>query len=137
MFLGKQGGSPARPVVAVGDSVKVGQLLADSEGRVSSPIHSSVAGKVKSIDEFDPVTGERGDKTASIAITTDSKQTVFEGLAPPVVEDTASFLAAVRASGVVGLGGAGYPTASKLTLKEGTALDYILVNSAECEPYIT
>jgi electron transport complex protein RnfC len=128
-------GAAAKPVVAVGDLVKVGQLVGEmATGRVSSPVHSSVSGKVKAIDEFDPVTGRRA---VSVVITTDGEQAVYEGLAPPVVTDTAGFLQAVSDSGVVGLGGAGYPTAPKLTLKEGTNLDYILVNGAECEPYIT
>jgi len=128
-------GSPAKPVVKVGDMVKVGQLIgAAAEGRVSSPVHASVSGKVKAIDEFDPFTGK---KSVSIVITADEEQTLYEGLTPPVVTNTAEFLDAVQNSGVVGLGGAGYPTAPKLTLKEGTNLDYILVNGAECEPYIT
>jgi len=131
------GGAPAKPVVAVGDQVKVGQLIAEADGKVSSPVHASVSGKVKSIDEFDPITGEKGEKSASIVITADGEQTIFEGLSPPVVTNTSEFLAAVRDSGVVGLGGAGYPTAPKLTLREGTNLDYILINGAECEPYIT
>ena len=127
-------GSPAVPVVAVGDAVKVGQLIAEAGPRVSSPIHSGVSGTVKSIDEFDPITGE---KATSIVITTDGKQEVCENLKPPVVENLADFLSAVQNSGVVGLGGAGYPTGPKLTLKEGTNLEYILINGAECEPYIT
>jgi electron transport complex protein RnfC len=89
---------------------------------------------VKAIDEFDPVTGK---KAVSVVIEADGEQTVYEGLKPPAVTNLAEFLAAVQDSGVVGLGGAGYPTAAKLTLREGVNLDYILVNGAECEPYIT
>ena len=127
-------GTPATPVVAAGDTVKIGQLIGEATGRVSSPVHASVSGTVKSIDEFDPVTGE---KAVSIVIESDAEQVICENLAPPVVTNTAEFLDAVQNSGVVGLGGAGYPTAPKLTLKEGTNLDYILINGAECEPYIT
>jgi len=127
-------GTPAKPIVAKGDLVKVGQLIGEAEGRVSSPVHASVSGQVKSVDEFDPVTGE---VATSVVITTDGEQVVCEDLSPPVVTTTAEFLKAVQDSGVVGLGGAGYPTAPKLTLREGTNLDYILINGAECEPYIT
>ena len=134
MPMSMHSGTPAKPVVAKGDLVKVGQLIGEFEGRVCSPIYSSVSGQVKSIDECDPVTGE---KATSVVITTDGEQTLCEGIKPPVVTNTAEFLAAVQDSGVVGLGGAGYPTAPKLTVREGTDLDYILVNGAECEPYIT
>ena len=127
-------GTPAKPVVTAGDFVKVGQLIGEHGGRVSSPVHASVSGKVKAINEFDPVTGE---KAASIVITSDGLQTPWETLAPQNVNTTDEFLKAVEDSGVVGLGGAGYPTAPKLTLKEGTNLDYIIINGAECEPYIT
>ena len=127
-------GSPAKPVVNIGDGVKVGQLIGEAEGRVSSPVHASVSGTVKAVTDFDGLTGQ---KITSITIASDGAQSLFEGLAPPVVTNTAQFLEAVQNSGVVGLGGAGYPTAPKLTLKEGTVLDYILINGAECEPYIT
>ena len=127
-------GTPAKPIVAVGDQVKVGQLIGEAVGFVSSPVHASVSGTVKSIDAFDSITGE---KTATITIASDGNQTPWEGLAPPTVTNLAEFLEAVRNSGVVGLGGAGYPTAPKFTLKEHVILDYILINGAECEPYIT
>ena len=127
-------GTPATPVVAVGDTVKIGQVIGEATDRVSSPVHASVSGKIKTIDEFDPVTGE---KAVSVVITSDTEQITYENIAPPVVRSTAEFLDAVQNSGVVGLGGAGYPTAPKLTLKEDTNLDFILVNGAECEPYIT
>ena len=127
-------GAPANPVVAVGDYVKVGQLIGEAAGFVSSPVHSSVSGTVKSIDNTDSVTGE---KAVSITITPDGNQTLWEGIAPVSVTNLADFLEAVRNSGDVGLGGAGYPTAPKFTLKESVKLDYILVNGAECEPYVT
>jgi electron transport complex protein RnfC len=129
-------GAPAKPVVAVGDLVKVGQLIGEAmtESRVSAPVHASVSGKVKSIDDFDPISGERA---LSIVISSDGEQAVYEELNPPIVTNTAEFLNAVQNSGVVGLGGAGYPTAPKLSLKDNVKLDYILVNGAECEPYVT
>jgi len=127
-------GTPANPVVKMGDSVKVGQLIGEAVGFVSSPVHASVSGTIKSIDNLDNLTGA---KSVSITITSDGKQEPWEGIAPPVVTNLAEFLEAVRNSGVVGLGGAGYPTAPKFTLKESVNLDYILVNGAECEPFIT
>ena len=127
-------GSPAKPIVSVGDLVKVGQLIGEAEGRVSSPVHASVSGKIKSISDTDSITGE---KAVSVTIASDGAQALYDGIAPPSVTSTAQFLKAVEDSGVVGLGGAGYPTAPKLTLKESVELDYILINGAECEPYIT
>lgn len=127
-------GAPANPVVAVGDYVKVGQIIGEPAGFVSSPVHASVSGTVKSIDSIDSITGE---KAVTVTIASDGNQTPWEGIAPPKVTNLAEFLEAVRNSGVVGLGGAGYPTAPKFTLKETVKLDYILVNGAECEPFIT
>jgi electron transport complex protein RnfC len=128
------GGAPAKCIVGVGDTVKVGQLIGEADGKVSSPVHASVSGTVKAISDYDNHTGRRA---VTVTIASDGEQTPFENLIPPAVTDTSGFLAAVMDSGVVGLGGAGYPTAPKLTLREGTELDYILINGAECEPYIT
>jgi len=127
-------GKPAVPVVAVGDEVKVGQLIGEVGGPVSSPVHASVSGRVKSINDRDAVTGQ---KSVSITITSDGKQTLFEGLKAPTVTNLQEFYDAVRDSGAVGLGGAGYPAAPKLAIKNLDQLDYILINGAECEPYVT
>ena len=127
-------GSPAKLIVKVGDAVKVGQLIGEVDGKVSSPVHSSVSGTVKSIVDLDSNTGQ---KTTSVVIASDGEQSLYEGISPPTVTNLEQFLDAVRDSGVVGLGGAGYPTAPKLTFRESVKLDYILINGAECEPYIT
>jgi len=127
-------GKPAKPIINTGDEVKVGELIAEATAFVSANIHSSVSGKVKDISEVDSITGE---KSITIIIETDGKQTLYENLQPPVISDYESFLKAVRDSGVVGCGGAGFPTDVKLTLKDLKKLDYMLVNGAECEPYIT
>ena len=127
-------GAPATPAVSEGEEVKVGQLIGEAAGYVSSPVHSSVSGKVKSINEFDEATGQ---KAVSITILADGEQTPYEGLAAPVVSTRGEFIDAVRNSGVVGLGGAGFPAAVKLAVKEDAALDYIIINGAECEPFIT
>jgi len=127
-------GAPAIPVVSAGDEVKVGQLIGEAYGFVSASVHASVSGRVKSINDRDFVTGQ---KAASVTITADGEQTAYEELVPPPVANLPEFLDAVRNSGVVGLGGAAFPSAVKLTIGEPGKLEYILVNGAECEPYIT
>ena len=127
-------GAPAKPVVKAGDEVRVGQLIGEANGYVSSPVHSSVSGKVKSVNDFDDTTGL---KAMSVTIATDGAQTPYDGLAAPDLTSRQEFIDAVRDSGVVGLGGAGFPAAVKLAIKEDAALDYIIINGAECEPYIT
>ncbi|MDD6159921.1 MAG: electron transport complex subunit RsxC [Oscillospiraceae bacterium] len=127
-------GAPAKPLVKVGDTVTVGQLIAEAGGFVSSPIHASVSGKVKKIDE---IMTSSGRKTQAVTIESDGLMTPCPDLQPPVINDTADFLKAVSASGIVGLGGAGFPTHVKLTVKDLSKIEAIIVNGAECEPYIT
>lgn len=127
-------GAPSKPVVKAGDQVKVGQLVAEASGFVSSPVYSGVSGKVKSIEEFE---GANGLRSTAIIIASDGEQTPYEGLEPPSVTDTDSFLDAVKNSGAVGLGGAGFPTAAKLKVNDPGSIDCIIINGAECEPYIT
>lgn len=127
-------GAPAKPVVKVGDEVKVGQLVAEAGGFVSSPIYSGVSGKVKKIEDMLMSSGQ---KVPAVTIETDGKQELFEGIAPPKVTNLQEFLDAVRNSGVVGLGGAGFPTAVKLTVKDLSMIEAVIVNGAECEPFIT
>ncbi len=127
-------GAPAKPVVNVGEEVKVGQLIAEAGGFVSSPVYSGVSGKVKKIDE---VLLSGGQFVPAIVIETDGQQTMADTIAPPKVESLQDFIEAVRMSGVVGLGGAGFPTAVKLSVKELSAIEAVIINGAECEPYIT
>ena len=127
-------GAPATPVVKVGDEVKVGQLIAEASGFVSSPIYSSVSGKVVKIDSY--VNGA-GNNVATVRIESDGLMTVYEGITPPDVKDLDSFLAAVRASGLVGLGGAGFPSAVKLDAAKKGEIKTVVINGAECEPYLT
>lgn len=127
-------GAPAKPVVKPGDTVKVGQLIAEAGGFVSSPIYSSVSGKVKAIED---ILVSSGAYVPAVVIESDGLQERYEGLHAPEVTDIKSFLAAVRESGVVGLGGAGFPTAVKLSIQNPDQLESIIVNGAECEPYIT
>lgn len=130
MHIGKH----AKPIVKVGETVKVGQLIAEADGFISAPIHSSVSGKIKKLDEL---TMSNGTKTTAVVIESDGMMEVHESVQPPVVNDFDSFIAAVKSSGVVGLGGAGFPTFVKLGVKDLSKIDAIIINAAECEPYIT
>jgi len=127
-------GKPAVHVVKEGDEVKIGQLIGEMGGTVSSPIHSSVSGVVKKINDRDPVTGQ---KAITVIIATDGLQTRCPDLKPLVVTNQEEFYDAIRDSGAVGLGGAGYPAGPKLSRVNLDELDYILINGAECEPYVT
>lgn len=127
-------GAPCQPTVSAGDLVKVGQVIGDSDAFVSAPIHTGVSGKVVSIENsmssvgiWDPI----------VTISVDKDQEIAEGIAPPEVTDKDSFLRAVRASGVVGLGGAAFPTHVKFNPKNLDEVDTLIINGAECEPYIT
>lgn len=127
-------GAPSIPVVKPGDTVKIGQLVASANGYVSSPIYASVSGKVKKLDM---VTLANGSTVPAVVIESDGLGEVYEGIEPPRVESFDEFIKAVAASGVVGMGGAGFPTHVKLNVKDLTKVDTIIVNCAECEPYIT
>ena len=127
-------GAPATPVVKVGDQVQVGQLIAEASGFVSSPVYSSVSGKVLKIEAY---TTPAGAEVSAVRIENDGLMTVYEGITPPVAEDLDSFLLAIRNSGIVGLGGAGFPTAVKLDAAKKGGIKTVVINGAECEPYLT
>jgi electron transport complex protein RnfC len=127
-------GAPATPVVKVGDEVKVGQLIAESSAYVSSPIYASVSGKVLKIEDY---LRPDGRTVLAIRIESDGLMTLAEDITPPEVSDLDSFINAVRASGVVGLGGAGFPTSVKLDAVKKGEIKTIVINGAECEPYLT
>ncbi len=127
-------GAPCQPVVKKGDPVKVGQLIGDTEAFVSAPIYSSVSGTVTSV-ESRIISGSS--PIVCVEIAPDGRQEVFEGVKPPVVDSQEAFLKAVRASGLTGLGGAGFPTHIKLNPPKETKVDTLIINAAECEPYIT
>jgi electron transport complex protein RnfC len=126
-------GSPATPVVKAGDSVKVGTLIAEASGRISSPVHSSVSGTVKKIDR---VLLANGVWSPAIVIESDGLMEVDESVKAPEITTREEFIAAVKASGIVGLGGAGFPTYFKLDV-DPERIEEIIINGAECEPYIT
>lgn len=129
-------GAPAKPIVEKGDRVLVGQKIAEAGGFVSAPIHASVSGTVKGLTSTLLVTGAMAQ---AIEIEND-------GLYETVEYQPAESLEAltkeeirkrIQEGGVVGMGGAGFPTHVKLSPKEPEKIDYILVNGAECEPYLT
>lgn len=126
-------GAPCKPLVAVGDTVKVGQKIGESEQFVSAPIHASVSGKVTAIKE---VMLGGGNYAEAVIIESDGEMTPAE-LTPPKVDTAEEFAQAVRECGLVGLGGAGFPTHIKLRIPEGKKIDTLLINAAECEPYLT
>lgn len=129
-------GTPCDPTVKKGDAVLVGQKIGDSDAYMSAPIHSGVSGTVTDIinDYLLP----NGRYCSALIIETDGRQEISPEVVPPVVTDRASFIGAVRESGCCGLGGAGFPTHMKLAFDPSkTPIDTLVINAAECEPYIT
>ena len=130
-------GKPATPVVKKGDRVLAGQIIAEASGFVSANIVSSVSGTVKAVEMRPTAAGGMGQ---AIVITSDGENTLAEGIG--VKTDykkltNQEILDKVKAAGIVGMGGAGFPTHVKLTVKEPEKIRYIIANGAECEPYIT
>ena len=127
-------GAPCVPTVKPGDKVSVGQVIGDSDKFVSAPIHATVSGTVKSVGD---VKLANGIITKGVTIESDGEMRLFEGLEPPKVTNRQELCAAVRASGLVGLGGAGFPTHVKLNFPPEKKIDTLVINAAECEPFIT
>lgn len=128
-------GAPAVPLAAKGDHVLAGQKIADAGGFVSAPIHASVSGTVKGIEQRLTSTGSM---VNSIIIENDQQYEEIE-FTPARLEDLSKeeILKRIQEGGVVGMGGAGFPTHVKLSPKEPDKIEYVLVNGAECEPYLT
>lgn len=126
-------GKPATPVVKVGDMVKIGTKIGEADGKVSSDIYASISGKVTKLTDYLLATGKT---TTAVIIEADGENAVDEAVAPPVISDRDSFIEAVKKSGIVGLGGAGFPTHVKLDVPT-EKIEYLIVNGAECEPYVT
>ena len=127
-------GAPAKVVVKKGDAVKVGTVVGEAGGFISAPVHSSVSGKVVAVEE---TLFSNGQKVQTVVIETDGEQTVCDCVKAPEVTDHASFVAAIKASGLVGLGGAGFPTGVKLDPQNLSEVNTLCINAAECEPFIT
>lgn len=129
-------GAPAVPCVKVGDSVFAGQKIADASGFISANIHSSVSGTVSAIEERMTPSGVM---VSSIIIDNDGEDNNEFENEPRNFEDfsPAELIDIVREAGIVGMGGAAFPTHVKLSPPEGKKIDYVIVNGAECEPYLT
>lgn len=127
-------GAPCTPTVKVGDTVAIGQVIGDSDKFVSAPIHASVSGKVSAIGN---VKLPNGAVVQGVTIESDGERRLYDGIEPPKADTKEEFLKAVRASGLVGLGGAGFPTHVKLNVPPDKNVDTLVINAAECEPYIT
>lgn len=129
-------GAPAKPVVKKGDRVLKGQVIAEAGGFVSAPIHASVSGTVKGMEPRLTATG-----TMANAIIVENDQQYEEVEYQPVTSlgelTKEEILKRIQEGGVVGMGGAGFPTHVKLAPKNPESIEYILVNGAECEPYLT
>lgn len=123
--MGMHIGAPCTPVVKVGDLVKVGQVIGEAAGFVSVPVHASVSGKVTALTEIQVANGSFA---KAVVIESDGEQAVSETVVPPVVETYEQFTAALRASGLVGLGGAGFPTTVKFSVKDPSKVEYLLIN---------
>lgn len=127
-------GAPAVPAVKVGDHVDIGDVIATAGGFVSAPVHASVSGTVKKIDT---ILVSSGNNVNAITIESDGEMKVSEAVKPPKLETYEDFINAVKDSGLVGLGGAGFPTAVKLKIDDLSRIKAVVINGAECEPYLT
>lgn len=129
-------GAPAKPLVGVGDTVLKGQKIAEANGFVSAPIYASVSGVVKAIEpRFNPL----GNKVESIVIENDHtyQEVEYETVVPFEELTKDKILQLIGEAGIVGLGGAGFPSKVKLSPKQPEQIEYVIANGAECEPYIT
>lgn len=127
-------GAPCTPTVKVGDTVKVGQIIGDTDKFISAPIHASISGKVTAIADTVLANGRQA---PAVTIESDGEMALFEGIKPPVINNADDFRKAIRESGLVGLGGAGFPSHVKFAISPDKPIDTIVVNAAECEPHIT
>lgn len=127
-------GAPCQPLVKVGDDVAIGQKIGDSPSYMCVPIHASISGTVTAVRKYIDSMGKPGEY---IGIRSDGLHRIHESVRPPVVTDRASFLKTIRESGLVGLGGASFPTHVKMNPPAGKEPDILVINAAECEPFIT
>ena len=127
-------GAPSQPTVKVGDEVFVGTLIAEAGGFVGVPMHSSVSGKVVKLDSY---LQSNGRTVPTVVIESDGNMTPDPSLKAPTVATFADLSGAARDAGLVGLGGAGFPTSVKLDPGKIQSIDTLVINGAECEPYIT
>ncbi len=129
-------GAPAKPIVEKGDRVLTGQKIAEAAGFVSAPIYATVSGTVKAIEPRRVVTG---DSVMSIIVENDGLYEEVEYAPVKPLDDMSKeeIIERIKEAGIVGMGGAGFPTFIKLSPKEPEKIDYVIANCAECEPYLT
>ena len=126
-------GAPATPIVKTGDTVKIGTKIAEASSMVSSPIYSSVSGKILKINDF---LLSNGSTTQAIVIESDGEASIDERITVPTINSREDFVNAIKESGIVGLGGAGFPTHVKFNV-DPEKIEYLIINGSECEPYVT
>ena len=139
MSMAQHLGAPAKPVVAVGDSVKAGQVIAEPGGFISAFVHSSVSGTVKSIAPRKDIAGNNV-MHVEIAVEGDEWADgidLSDTIVSEIPQDRAAILDKIKACGVVGLGGATFPAHVKLNPAPGSVAECLIINGAECEPYLT
>jgi len=132
-------GNPSQPIVGIGERVLTGQLIADTDGSLGAPVHASSSGKVVAIEPW-PVSRRHGETAPCIVIECDGLDRRIETTSIIVDYkslDPQSLLQKILQGGIVGLGGAVFPTAQKLMQAVTTPLDYLILNGVECEPYIS
>lgn len=129
-------GAPAKPIVEKGEHVLTGQKIAEASGFVSAPIYATVSGTVKAIEPRRVVTG---DSVMSIIVENDGlyEEVEYGPLKPLDEMSKEEIIERIKEAGIVGMGGAGFPTFIKLSPKEPDKIDYVIANCAECEPYLT
>lgn len=127
-------GAPCNVIVRPGDHVDVGQSIGENDSFVTAPIHASVSGTVKKIIDLKM---PNGSKVKAVVIESDGKMTTSPYAVPPAAETKEQLLLAIKRSGLVGLGGAGFPAHVKLSIPQDKKIDTLIINGAECEPYIT
>ena len=132
-------GDQAHPIVSIGEQVFKGQLLAEAGGSLSAPVHASSSGKVVAIEPW-PVSRRLGERAPCIVIECDGDDKTADkdpGIAPYETLSPDNLLAEILRGGIVGLGGAVFPTAQKLMQAITAPLEYLILNGVECEPYIS
>lgn len=127
-------GEACKPCVKKGDIVSIGDVVGEAQSYVSAPIHASISGEISKITEIDLPNCSR---TQAVVIKSDNKMRISDKIAPPVINNFKDLTESVKQSGLVGLGGAGFPTHVKLNVSQVKNVDTLIINVAECEPYIT
>jgi electron transport complex protein RnfC len=134
--LSQHAGAPAEPLVKKGDSVLVGQEVGRSAGGISAAVHASVSGTVLQVEPRPSINGR---EVLSVVIENDGQdaKAPMTGHHDPIQLSSAEIRERIEAAGIVGLGGAAFPTAAKLNPPQGCRVEYLLINGSECEPYLT